>query len=199
MKGGSSLTQLCGWRAQLTQHMKMLVRCTGFTHFPPWCWLLQYSGSGKCWCGPFFHSPAVKRCSNWTIQCISPIFSIFALSEWVMENGASLTYRKCWLFCAGVLSLPFADNPRLQDFQKWHFQSHYNYRNAERKWHVWFPKLETCEKRKVSSKLLPLAAFAGWIVTNFVWERLFSTEQTKTVKCQQQIISHCTHFLKISV
>lgn len=23
-----------------------------------------------------------------------------------MKNGVSLTYRKCWLFCAGVLSLP---------------------------------------------------------------------------------------------
>lgn len=84
------------------------------------------------------------------------------------------------ILCSGLES-PFADNPELQGFQKWHFQSHRNYRNAERKWHVWFPKLETCEEGKVSSKLLSLAAFASWIVTHLVWERLFPTEHAKTL------------------
>lgn len=160
-------------------HPKMLVPCSGFTHFPSWCWLLQYSG---------LVSPGVVPFS--TVQQLRDVpieqshFSILFFSCFARvgdEKWCFFDVQKVLVILCSGLESPFADNPELQGFQKWHFQSHHNYRNAERKWHVWFPKLETCEEGKVSSKLLSLAAFASWIVTHLVWERLFPTEHAKTL------------------
>lgn len=78
--------------------------CTCCTHFSPWCWLLQYSVLESAGVAPFFCSPAVKRCSNWTIQCISSSISLFCIvrvgdEKWCLwcTEGAGYSVLGSWV------------------------------------------------------------------------------------------------------